>query len=161
VIKQKKPPSRTAPSIISNDLSVRGDLIAQGEVHIDGELHGTVRGNSITIGEKAYVEGYLKAEEVHVRGHVVGQICGCRVNFASTAHVEAEVVSQSLSVESGAFFQGTNHQSDDPLATEITADKRPPLILSNPLNFPDGGDLTTIDADDEPASAAKKKTAAG
>ncbi|HBM89974.1 MAG TPA: polymer-forming cytoskeletal protein, partial [Rhodobiaceae bacterium] len=54
---QRRPNSRTAPSIISNDLVVQGNLIAGGDIQIDGTVEGDIRSASITIGEQASISG--------------------------------------------------------------------------------------------------------
>ena len=50
--------SRTAaPSIISSDLKIKGDLICNGDIQIDGTIEGDVVSRSITVGEGADVPG--------------------------------------------------------------------------------------------------------
>src|SRR5262249_16222430 len=51
-------------SIISRDLKIKGDLICNGEIHIDGEVEGDVQSRSITIGEGADVRGTISSDSI-------------------------------------------------------------------------------------------------
>jgi predicted acyltransferase (DUF342 family) len=63
-----------APSIISSNLHIVGDLNTNGEIQIDGTVDGDVKGNSLTVGTQATVNGEIFADSVVVRGSVNGRI---------------------------------------------------------------------------------------
>jgi cytoskeletal protein CcmA (bactofilin family) len=106
---------RTAPSIISSDLVVHGNLVATGDIQVDGTVEGDIRSQSLTIGEKASVNGEIVAEDIVIRGRVIGTIRGRRVQLSSTCHVEGDILHEALAVETGAFFEGNCRHSDDPI----------------------------------------------
>jgi cytoskeletal protein CcmA (bactofilin family) len=106
---------RTAPSIISSDLVVHGNLVATGDIQVDGTVEGDIRSQSLTIGEKASVSGEVVAEDIVIRGRVIGTIRGRRVQLSSTCHVEGDILHEALAVETGAFFEGNCRHSDDPI----------------------------------------------
>lgn len=114
-IPPKRSNARTAPSIISSDLAVHGDMTAAGDIQIDGTVEGDVRSQSLTVGEKASVTGEVTADDVMIRGRVIGSVRGRRVQLASTCHVEGDIIHETLAVETGAFFEGNCKHSDDPL----------------------------------------------
>ncbi len=131
---------RTAPSIISSDLVVHGNLVATGDIQIDGTVEGDIRSQSLTIGEKASVNGEVVAEDIVIRGRVIGTIRGRRVQLSSTCHVEGDILHEALAVETGAFFEGNCRHSDDPIgqasAMKPVAGARPtaaPLGAPRPL----------------------------
>ena len=95
-----------AQSIISRDLKIKGDLICNGDIHIDGEVEGDVQSRSITIGEGADVRGSISSDTIRVCGSVNGQVKGQSVVLAKTAKLVGDVVHQTLAVEPGAFFEG-------------------------------------------------------
>lgn len=95
-----------APSIVSANLRVTGDLESEGDIQIDGHVEGDVRSNSVTVGEHAMVSGAIIAQSVHVAGTVKGQINGKAVELARTAKVTGDIVHESLAIEAGAFIQG-------------------------------------------------------
>ena len=112
--------TRTAPSIISADLVVHGNLTATGDIQIDGTVEGDIRSQSLTIGEKASINGEVVAEDIVIRGRVVGTIRGRRVQLSSTCHVEGDILHEALAVETGAFFEGNCRHSDDPISQSST-----------------------------------------
>ena len=105
-----------APSIISYDLIVRGTLVSEGDIQIEGKVDGDIRANGLVIGEKAIVVGDIYAEETVIRGRVEGSIRACKVSLGMTCHVEGTVLHGALAIESGAFFEGNCRHSENPLA---------------------------------------------
>jgi cytoskeletal protein CcmA (bactofilin family) len=103
------------PSILSADVVVRGTLISAGDVQVDGKIEGDIRAAGLVVGEKAVIAGDVYAEEATVRGRVEGSISARKVQLAATCHVVGNVLHESLSVESGAFFEGNCRHSDNPL----------------------------------------------
>jgi cytoskeletal protein CcmA (bactofilin family) len=107
---------KSAPSIISNDMTVHGSLVASGDIQVDGKVEGDIESGSLTIGEKATVHGEVKCEDVIIRGRVIGSVRASRVHLAGSAHVEGDIFHQALAVETGAFFEGSCRHSDNPMA---------------------------------------------
>ena len=112
--------SKMVPSIIGEDLTIKGNITSKGEIQIDGEIEGDIRCGSLLVGDKSKVTGGVVAEDVVVRGHVVGSITGLRITLQAQSHVEGDILHQSLAIEQGAYFEGKSRRSDDPLA-EIKA----------------------------------------
>ena len=106
---------KAAPSIISSDMTVNGAMTAAGDIQVDGKVDGDITSGSLTVGEKALVNGEILAEEVIVRGKIVGSIRARKVQLCSTCHVEGDIYHQALAVETGAYFEGNCRHSDDPL----------------------------------------------
>ena len=99
-------------SIISRDLKIKGDLICNGDIQIDGEVEGDVQSRSITIGEGADVRGTISSDSIRICGSVNGQLKGQSVVLAKTAKLIGDVVHQTLAVEPGAFFEGQCRRID-------------------------------------------------
>jgi len=123
----KRGSKSSVPSIISTDLTVIGTLNASGDIQIDGKVEGDINTQSVTVGEKAVVNGEIRAEECTVRGHVIGQIRARKVHLCTTAHVEGDIMHHALAVETGAFFEGNCRHSDDPLNAESPR----PQVMTN------------------------------
>lgn len=110
-------PANSAPSIIGSDVTIKGDITTQGEIQLDGSVEGDVKSHSLTIGEHGSVDGVVTAEEVIVKGAVNGQIKGRNVRLEKTARVKGDLFHETLSVEAGAFIEGTlSHKSHDQAA---------------------------------------------
>ena len=98
--------NRSAPSIISNNLYVIGNLKTEGEVQIDGTIEGDVTGRALVIGERARVNGEIVADDVVIRGNTEGRIRARRVQLTKTAKVLGDILHESLSIDSGAYVEG-------------------------------------------------------
>ena len=98
--------ARAAPSIISANLHVIGNLQSEGEVQVDGTIEGDVSGKSLAIGERAKVTGEISADDVIVHGVVEGKIRAKRVQLAKSARVVGDIWHDILSIESGAHLEG-------------------------------------------------------
>ena len=109
---------RAAPSILSADVVVVGNLTSGGDIQIDGTIEGDVRSVSLTVGDKATINGEIIADDVVVRGRVIGSIHARRVQLCSNCHVEGNILHEALAVETGAYFEGNCRHSADPLGEE-------------------------------------------
>lgn len=106
-----------APSILSSDLVVTGSVVSEGELQLDGQVHGDVRAGVLTIGEEASVSGEVVAETVSVRGRIEGSLRARQVQLASTARIEGDIIHSTLAIESGAYFDGNCRRESDPLSS--------------------------------------------
>lgn len=117
VTAQKRAPKPSGvPSIVSAEVTIKGMIISAGDIQVDGRIEGDIRASSLVVGEKAIVSGDVYAEEATIRGRVEGSISAHRVQLAATCRVSGNILHESLSVESGAFFEGNCRHSDNPLA---------------------------------------------
>jgi cytoskeletal protein CcmA (bactofilin family) len=124
------------PSIISADVVLRGNVNSAGEVQLDGALEGDMKASMLIVGEKASVKGEIICESVVVRGRVEGGIRAKQVALAATAHIIGDILHSSLSVESGAHFEGNCRHSDDPLSEAAASDFRKQRPLGGPAPRP-------------------------
>ncbi|WOI55162.1 polymer-forming cytoskeletal protein [Palleronia sp. LCG004] len=108
-----KPPA----SILSSDLTVKGNLKTTGDIQIEGNIEGDIRAHLLTVGEGATVKGEVMADDVVVNGRVVGRVRGLKVRLTSTARVEGDIIHKTIAIESGAHFEGSVARRDDPLNT--------------------------------------------
>ena len=96
----------SAPSIISKDLKIVGDLSCEGEIQIDGAVDGDIRTKSLLVGETANIKGEIVADTLDVHGTINGQIKSRSVHLAKTAHVVGDILHENLAIETGAFLEG-------------------------------------------------------
>ena len=102
----------SAPSIISADLRIKGNMSSNGDIQIDGSIEGDVESKSLTIGEGASVNGTVSCERVRVCGKVSGEIRANSVVLARTAKVDGDIAHKTLEIEAGASLQGGVRQID-------------------------------------------------
>lgn len=110
----KKPSASTAviakpvyaPSIVSGNLKITGDMESAGDIQVDGQVDGDIRTGKLTIGADAVVNGCIRADEVMVSGTVNGAIKAGIVKLYTSARVTGDISHESLAIEAGAFIQG-------------------------------------------------------
>ena len=109
------PKPKAPPSVLSSDLTIKGNLQTTGDIQIEGILEGDIKAHLLTVGESATVKGEVIADDVVVNGRVVGCVRGLKVRLTSTARVEGDVIHKTIAIESGAHFEGSVKRNDDPL----------------------------------------------
>ena len=112
------------PSLLSTDLSIKGNLTTNGDIQIEGEVEGNIKANLLTIGKEAKIKGELNIDELIINGHVSGTIRAKKVTLTSSAKVEGDIIHQTLAIETGAHFEGSIEKSDNPFVnSEIKNNK--------------------------------------
>ena len=121
----RKPEQKMAPSVLSQDLFIKGNLRSSNDIKVEGQIEGDVRAKLLTIGESATVRGQMVAEEVVVNGRIIGQVRGLRVRLNSSARVEGDIIHEIIAIESGAHFEGSVKRQENPLSNLGGSDKKP------------------------------------
>ena len=100
--------SRRTPffSLISAGLTVKGKLESTGEIQIQGEVEGDVKGKTIVIGEGGVVKGSVLGDSVTVAGTVEGKVEGMTVKIQNTARLTGDIIHEALQIDSGAIVDG-------------------------------------------------------
>jgi cytoskeletal protein CcmA (bactofilin family) len=128
--------SKMVPSIIGEDLTIKGNVTSKGEVQLDGEIEGEIRCGSLLLGDKGQVMGGVAAEDVVVRGRIIGSIRGLRVTLQAQCHVEGDIFHQGLTIEQGAYFEGKSRHSDKPLEETKAANGSAKVSASASVSSP-------------------------
>ena len=119
-------PRTTTPSVLSSDLTVKGNIQTQGDIQIEGTIEGDIRAHQLVVGESATIRGEIVAEEIVVNGRVIGRVRGLKVRLSATARVEGDIIHKTIAIESGAHFEGSVQRQEDPLANGLTPKLAPP-----------------------------------
>jgi cytoskeletal protein CcmA (bactofilin family) len=95
-------------SIVAHDLTITGDLQADGVVKIEGVVRGTIKAaNQILVAPGARIDGDLYTREAVVGGTVCGTIhAGERVELQATAVVEGDIHAPRIGMSEGARISG-------------------------------------------------------
>ncbi|WP_127900802.1 bactofilin family protein [Solirhodobacter olei] len=115
------PKAKPAPSVLSSDLTITGNIKTTGDIQIEGVVEGDIRAHLLTVGEGATIRGEIVADDIVVNGRVVGRVRGLKVRLTSTARVEGDIIHKTIAIESGAHFEGSVQRQDDPLAASTKA----------------------------------------
>jgi len=95
------------PSYLGPDTAFEGNIVCDGEIHIDCEFRGSVQAVTCLVDVNGHVQGSISAQYVVVRGRVIGPITARQLTISKGAHVEGDVMHHGLSIEQGAFVMGT------------------------------------------------------
>jgi len=101
-----------APSLLSSDLTIIGDLNSSGEVQIDGTFTGDIKVDTLILGATANVVGEIFANSVRIHGKITGQINAKTVSLSKTAYVKGDIFHEKLAMEHGAYLEGHCRRTD-------------------------------------------------
>lgn len=96
----------TVPSLIAAGLRVKGNLESGGEIQVDGEVEGDVRGKTVTVGREALVKGSVLGDTVTIAGTIEGKVEAMTVTLEKTARMMGDIIHQALQIDSGALVDG-------------------------------------------------------
>lgn len=112
-------------SLIGAGTTILGDIESQGDIRIDGVLHGNLRGRGkILIGPEGKVEGDIEGEQADVLGHITGKIkVSGLLHLRGKAVIQGDIYAGNLQVEPSATFNGQCHMGANvvEMATELAA----------------------------------------
>ncbi len=96
----------SVPSIISPDMTIRGDLTGVGDLQIEGKVFGRIDVGQLVVAEGGAVEGEIVAKTVRICGTMTGSIQAGSVTLAATAKVQGDIHHEILAIEAGAQLEG-------------------------------------------------------
>ncbi|MBI4276767.1 polymer-forming cytoskeletal protein [Candidatus Uhrbacteria bacterium] len=97
-----------AETIIGPSVKVDGDFTGQGNIIVEGIVHGNVKtDHDVRVGEQAKIQAHIRAANASVAGEVRGNIkVKDRLELASTAKVFGDIETKVIQVASGAVING-------------------------------------------------------
>jgi cytoskeletal protein CcmA (bactofilin family) len=102
----------SAPSILSDDLTIEGDIVSEGEVHINGTVKGDVTARKLALGEDGAITGAVEVNDAVIGGKLAGQLTATSVVLLSSARVTADITHVSLAIAPEAVFEGFSRRVD-------------------------------------------------
>jgi cytoskeletal protein CcmA (bactofilin family) len=130
------PKPKPAPSVLSSDLTIKGNIKTSGDIQVEGTIEGDIRAHLLTVGEGATVKGEVMADDVVVNGRIVGRVRGLKVRLTSTARVEGDIIHKTIAIESGAHFEGSVQRRDDPMNGQAAGSPRVSAATSQATQSP-------------------------
>ena len=98
--------SKNNTSIISKGLVLKGNLVSDGLLEVEGKINGNVKGNEITIRETGSVSGKIIANVLNIKGNFEGIIKSQKINISGKATIKGTLEYVALCVEDGASIIG-------------------------------------------------------
>lgn len=93
-------------SVIGSDVTIKGDISASVDLHVDGTIEGDLKCASLVQGEASTVKGGVIAETARLAGKVVGSITARELVILKSAQIEGDVHYDALTIEQGAQVDG-------------------------------------------------------
>lgn len=93
-------------SVIGPDVTIRGNIEATVDLHVDGKVHGDIACASLVQGEGSMIEGEIKAETARLSGAVNGRIEAKNLLVMKAAKIDGDVNYETLTIEQGATVNG-------------------------------------------------------
>ena len=93
-------------SVIGADVTIRGDIEASADLHVDGSVVGDLVCASLVQGESSRVEGAIVADTARLSGTVKGTITARELVILKSARIEGDVHYEALTIEQGAQVDG-------------------------------------------------------
>jgi cytoskeletal protein CcmA (bactofilin family) len=129
-------------SVIGADVTIKGDISASADLHVDGRVEGDIACASLVQGQTSVVQGKIEAQTARLSGKVIGSIHARDLVILKSAQVEGDVFYDALTIEQGAEVEGRlSHRSPD---------KAKAAQPAAPVAKPAGGPTEPKPAGDEP-----------
>lgn len=93
-------------SVLGSDVTIRGDIEASADLHIDGIVEGDIKCASLVQGESSHVTGGIEAETARLAGKVTGSIKARELVILRSARIDGDVAYDALTIEQGAQVEG-------------------------------------------------------
>jgi len=101
-------------SVLGADLSIKGDLTATADLHIDGRVEGDIACAALVQGESSEIVGQIRARSARLAGTVRGSIEAGELVILRSARIHGDVSYDSLTIEQGAQVDGRfAHRTDE------------------------------------------------
>ena len=93
-------------SVLGADLVIKGDITANAELHIDGQIEGDITCSGLVQGEASAIHGSIRAQTAKLAGVVRGGIEVAQLVVQKTARIQGDVKYEVLTIEQGAQIDG-------------------------------------------------------
>lgn len=97
-------------ALIGHNTELKGEIISQGTLRIDGKFAGNITAEWVILGEDGSVTGNLKAKSVIIGGKINGNIIAEElIEIKHTGQLFGDIYTKKLSVAEGGIFEGHSH----------------------------------------------------
>ena len=98
-------------TIIAQNTTIEGNLIANHEITIRGSIKGDMTASKITMEKSANCFGAIHSDHVRIAGNFNGEINSKKVEILASAKIKGSIKQKIISVETGAIFDAEiSHQ---------------------------------------------------
>jgi cytoskeletal protein CcmA (bactofilin family) len=120
-------------SWIGSSISIKGEILGNEDLHIDGQVEGkiVIRDHTLMIGREAKLKAEIQGKIITIDGNVSGNVYGTdKVMVKEKGRFRGNIISPRISIADGANFKGkirTEKPSSVPPFKEKNKAKKDPL----------------------------------
>jgi len=105
---QAQPMGNDNDTIIAALVKVEGDLSSQGNIIVEGEVHGNIKTeHNLRVGEGAKIFANIKAESAFVSGEIQGNLkIKDKLELTSSAKIVGDVETKTIVIAQGGIVHG-------------------------------------------------------
>ncbi len=118
--------SLPVPTIISTNTTVKGDILSEGILQIDGHVEGDITCTELVIGVKGSVTGSITVQNMQLYGTLRGKALVDNLFVSKTAKLVGDATHNSIAIEPGAYIDGHCMRAGAPIPAEQA---KPDLML--------------------------------
>lgn len=117
-------------TLIGAGTTIKGDLISNGDVRIDGTLIGNISGSSkVLIGQEGVVQGDIEGQQADIQGKVTGKLhIRELLNLRGDAIIRGNIHAGKLQIEPSVTFNGQCHMGKEASVVEMASEELPHAI---------------------------------
>ena len=100
----------TSKAVIGPSIQVKGELIGDEDLVIEGKVEGVVRlkDHHLVVGKSAQIDATLEAKSIRIEGTVRGDVLATeRVELANDSTLTGDIVAPRMMIADGARFKGS------------------------------------------------------
>lgn len=134
-------------SVIGPTLKFKGELSANEDLVIEGEIEGTIahQDKNLTIGRQGRVHADIHASVVDILGEVEGDVRGDElVKLHKSAVVRGNLYAPRIVMEDGATFTGSIDMARAPASRSVVSSTKQEALKRANLSVADGGGTSQL-----------------
>lgn len=96
-------------SLIGRSMLIKGDLVSEENLVIEGKMEGTLKANNqVVVGKDGLVKADVEAHEVIIRGKIIGNVKGYnKVTIEPEGELNGNIIAQRVVLAEGSIFKGS------------------------------------------------------
>ncbi len=94
-------------SILGGDVTIKGDIEARVDLHIDGKVEGDIACAALVQGAESRIKGHVSAKTARIAGTIEGSITTDELVVEGSARIIGDVTYQTIGIAPGGQVDGT------------------------------------------------------
>lgn len=112
----------SAPTIISAQSAISGDVVSTSWVYVEGKVIGNIRCECLVVRKGGVVQGDVISNNAIVDGRVLGSVITNHLHVKKHSVVEGRMTYTKITIEHGAQITGQLSVEQNPIK-DVTMDK--------------------------------------